>query len=126
MSLQTLIPEVTVAGLTLRPWSLGQLTAASPHVAAILEKAEELGFNVAKAMDGKFDETKLARLLLVSMPSVVELLAVSVKKPRAELEDLDLPAAVELVKAAAQVNWDHLKNSFAPPAAAKAGAKKTS
>lgn len=127
MSSNVLFTGVTVAGYEVKPWGLGQIARAAPHLAQVLATAREMKFDLAAAMRApdKVDQVKSAELMLRAMPAIVELLVISIKQPVTTVEEFDAPTSMRLIKAVFTVNRDYLKNSFAPAGvAAGAGASK--
>lgn len=129
MSTETLLPDVAVAGRSVRPWSLGQIAKVGPHISAVLGVAQRLGFDFAPMVKGGMDavnEMTLARVILESGDAIVEILAISLKEPRERVEELQPAESILLLKAVFAANRDHLKNSLAPMlAGARAAAAAT-
>jgi hypothetical protein len=130
MSVNTIFSEITIAGWTVKPWSLGKLVNCSEPLARIIENAEKMDLDLgpifsdtANAVQGV--ELKIALLITVSLPAVQDIMAATFDVPVAEMGKIDLPTAIKIAKAIFTVNQDQLKNSFAPPAVDPAGAKTT-
>ncbi len=117
MSTETLMPDVDVMGHNVRPWSLGQIAKVGPHISHVLGVAQRLGFDFTPALRGglgALDQVTLTRVLLESGDAVVHILAISLKQPVEQVEEMAPAESIALLKAVFVANKDHLKNSLAP------------
>jgi hypothetical protein len=130
-----LYPERTVAGLKLKPWTLGQLVEASPALDAIFVAAEALGIDlgaqialamgIAQTAAVELTPTQTSRLVVRSLPHLLPILAASTGRPIDELRELSLPATVQLTMAVLGLNAEQLV-SFTDAGAAGGGTAQAS
>ena len=113
--LTQLTAEETVGGYTIKPWTIKQLIQVMP----ILDKlAEELGkkeisFESFQGLVETHGVLVLKDLLQAALPQLPEFLAISLRKERGEMEELDLGQAMQIGVKVLALNVEHLKNAFA-------------
>ena len=112
--LTSLLAEENLDGYTIKPWTIKQLLQVMP----ILDKlAEELGKKEIsfESLDRLVEEhgvLVLKDLLQVALPQLPDFLAISLKKDKAEMEELDLGQAMHIGVKVLALNVEHLKNAF--------------
>uniref|UniRef100_A0A7V4LD88 Uncharacterized protein n=1 Tax=Desulfobacca acetoxidans TaxID=60893 RepID=A0A7V4LD88_9BACT len=112
--LTSLLAEENLDGYTVKPWTIKQLLQVMP----ILDKlAEELGKKEIsfESLDRLVEEhgvLVLKDLLQAALPQLPDFLAISLKKEKAEMEELDLGQAMKIGIKVLALNVEHLKNAF--------------
>jgi len=112
--LTSLLAEENLDGYTIKPWTIKQLLQVMP----ILDKlAEELGKKEIsfESLDRLVEEhgvLVLKDLLQAALPQLPDFLAISLKKDKAEMEELDLGQAMQIGVKVLAMNVEHLKNAF--------------
>lgn len=112
--LTSLLAEENLDGYTVKPWTIKQLLQVMP----ILDKlAEELGKKeiTFESLDRLVEEhgvLVLKDLLQAALPQLPDFLAISLKKEKAEMEELDLGQAMQIGVKVLALNVEHLKNAF--------------
>ncbi|MDI6853005.1 MAG: hypothetical protein QME75_05295 [Deltaproteobacteria bacterium] len=112
--LTSLLAEENLDGYTVKPWTIKQLLQVMP----ILDKlAEELGKKEIsfESLDRLVEEhgvLVLKDLLQAALPQLPDFLAISLKKDKAEMEELDLGQAMQIGVKVLAMNVEHLKNAF--------------
>jgi len=112
--LTSLMAEENLDGYNVKPWTIKQLLQVMP----ILDKlAEELGKKEIsfESLDRLVEEhgvLVLKDLLQAALPQLPDLLAISLKKEKAEMEELDLGQAIQIGGKVLALNVEHLKNAF--------------
>ena len=112
--LTSLLAEENLDGYTIKPWTIKQLLQVMP----ILDKlAEELGKKeiTFESLDRLVEEhgvLVLKDLLQAALPHLPDFLAISLKKDKAEMEELDLGRAMHIGVKVLALNVEHLKNAF--------------
>jgi hypothetical protein len=112
--LTSLLAEENLDGYTVKPWTIKQLLQVMP----ILDRlAEELGKKeiTFESLDRLVEEhgvLVLKDLLQAALPQLPDFLAISLKKDKAEMEELDLGQAMKIGVKVLALNVEHLKNAF--------------
>jgi hypothetical protein len=112
--LTSLLAEENLDGYTVKPWTIKQLLQVMP----ILDRlAEELGKKeiTFESLDRLVEEhgvMVLKDLLQAALPQLPDFLAISLKKDKAEMEELDLGQAMQIGVKVLALNVEHLKNAF--------------
>jgi hypothetical protein len=112
--LTSLMAEENLDGYTVKPWTIKQLLQVMP----ILDRlAEELGKKeiTFESLDRLVEEhgvLVLKDLLQAALPQLPDFLAISLKKDKAEMEELDLGQAMKIGVKVLALNVEHLKNAF--------------
>jgi len=112
--LETLFPDRDVFGVTIRPWTLGQIAKCAPAIAGLLEQANAQKLDIAKTFNGG-DWSQIALLLAKCPDHVLKLVEVSTNLQPETVADLDLPKAIRILQAMFEANADYIKNSLARP-----------
>lgn len=121
--LETLLPERTVAGFTIRPWSLAQLIQVLPAVERTLARAEALDLDFT-TIEAESAGPKMLRLITQSLPDLREVLAITLfgastmgdtlsPEQILKLDALSLGQIAALVTAVIAANKAELKHFFA-------------
>lgn len=112
--LTSFLAEENLDGYTVKPWTIKQLLQVMP----ILDKlAEELGKKEIsfESLDRLVEEhgvLVLKDLLQAALPQLPDFLAISLKKEKAEMEELNLGQAMQIGVKVLALNVEHLKNAF--------------
>jgi hypothetical protein len=112
--LTSLTAEENLDGYTVKPWTIKQLLQVMP----ILDRlAEELGkkdisFESLDRLVEEHGVLVLKDLLQAALPQLPDFLAISLKKEKAEMEELDLGRAMQIGVKVLALNVEHLKNAF--------------
>jgi hypothetical protein len=112
--LNALTAEEEVLGYRVKPWTIKQLLQVMP----ILDRlAEELGKKKIsfESLDRLVEEhgvLVLKDLLQAALPQLPDFLAISLKRDKAEMEELELGQVMKIGVKVLALNVEHLKNAF--------------
>lgn len=103
-----LIPEESVAGYTVKPWTLAQVIALTEEIEAV---AQDLGEKGA-TLDG-FAEKPMETVKMVA-PHLPKFLAVTLGIPVEEAGEMPAGDAVLVALTIVRQNINHIRNLFGP------------
>jgi hypothetical protein len=104
--LDILFPEIEVEGVRLRPWSLGQVVDLAPVFTALSKGMKENGITLTNI------ESRMDDFVLLVMPYMARIIAVSARLPEEEVRAWPLNKATMIAMSILSQNVEHLKNSF--------------
>ena len=112
--LNALTAEEEVLGYRVKPWTLKQLIQVMPILDRLAEELQKKNISF-ESLDRLIEEhgvLVLKDLLQAALPELPDFLAISLKKEKAEMEELDLGQAMQIGVKILALNVDHLKNAF--------------
>lgn len=104
-------PE-TIAGYTVKPWTLRRFNLVYPITKAIIDRLRSAGLTLDNAET--FLADKALDLLPELLPFLADLLAASLDIPKTKVEELDVTMAAALTITIFRQNLVPLKNCLAP------------
>jgi hypothetical protein len=112
--LTSLLAEDVLEGYTVKPWTIKQLLQATPILKDLAKKLGEMGITLDNFGDMVASQgvQGLAGLIDLILPRLPEFLAISLRVPKEEAEEMDLGLALRLAVKVLALNVEHLKNSF--------------
>jgi hypothetical protein len=112
--LTSLLAEDVLEGYTVKPWTIKQLLQVTPILKDLAKKLGEMGITLDNFGDMVASQgvQGLAGLIDLILPRLPEFLAISLRVPKEEAEEMDLGLALRLAVKVLALNVEHLKNSF--------------
>ncbi|MGC8817755.1 MAG: hypothetical protein ACP5PX_08275 [Candidatus Hadarchaeum sp.] len=112
--LTSLLAEENLNGYTIKPWTIKQLLQVMPILDRLAEELgkKEISFESLDRLVEEHGVSVLKDLLQAAMPQLPDFLAISLKKEKAEMEELDLGQALQIGVKVLALNVEHLKNAF--------------
>jgi len=112
--LTSLLAEDVLEGYTIKPWTIKQLLQVTPILKDLAKKLGEMGITLDNFGDMVASQgvQGLAGLIDLILPRLPEFLAISLRVPKEEAEEMDLGLALRLAVKVLALNVEHLKNSF--------------
>jgi hypothetical protein len=112
--LTSLMAEENLDGYTVKPWTIKQLLQVMPILDRLAEELgkKEISFESLDRLVEEHGVLVLKDLLQVALPHLPDFLAISLKKDKAEMEELDLGQAMQIGVKVLALNVEHLKNAF--------------
>jgi len=112
--LNALTAEEEVLGYRVKPWTLKQLIQVMPILDRLAEELQKknLSFEGLDRLIEEHGVLVLKDLLQAGLPELPDFLAISLRKEKAEMEELDLGQAMQIGVKILALNVDHLKNAF--------------
>jgi hypothetical protein len=112
--LTSLMAEENLDGYTVKPWTIKQLLQVMPILDRLAEELgkKEISFESLDRLVEEHGVLVLKDLLQVALPQLPDFLAISLKKDKAEMEELDLGQAMHIGVKVLALNVEHLKNAF--------------
>lgn len=108
--IETLCPEKIIEGFTLRPWSLRQTMLLMPIFSMLKDDIEGKGITIEKFL--KFKPGDIFDLAILFSPYLIDIMAITLNRPKEQIDNLDLDKAVILVLEIFDQNIIYLKNCF--------------
>jgi hypothetical protein len=112
--LTALTAEEEIMGYRVKPWTLKQLIQVMPILDRLAEELQKKNISL-EGLDRLIEEhgvLVLKDLLQAALPELPAFLAISLRKERGEMEELDLGQAMQIGVKILALNVDHLKNTF--------------
>lgn len=112
--LNALAAEEEVLGYRVKPWTLKQLIQVMPILDRLAGDLKEKNISWEN-LDRLIEEhgvLVLKDLLQAVLPALPEFLAISLRKDKEEMEELDLGRAMQIGVKVLALNIEHLKNDF--------------
>lgn len=106
--------EEEVLGYRVRPWTLKQLIQVMPILDRMVGELKEKNISL-DSLERLIEEhgvLVLKDLLQAALPALPDFLAISLRKEKGEMEELDLGQAMQIGVKILALNVDHLKNAF--------------
>jgi len=112
--LTSLLAEENLDGYTIKPWTIKQLLQVMPILDRLAEELgkKEISFESLDRLVEEHGVLVLKDLLQAALPQLPDFLAISLKKDKAEMEELDLGQAMKIGVKVLALNVEHLKNAF--------------
>jgi hypothetical protein len=112
--LTSLLAEENLDGYTVKPWTIKQLLQVMPILDKLAEDLgkKEISFESLDRLVEVHGVLVLKDLLQAALPHLPDFLAISLKKDKAEMEELDLGQAMQIGVKVLALNVEHLKNAF--------------
>ncbi|MFZ5451613.1 MAG: hypothetical protein ACOZF2_07055 [Thermodesulfobacteriota bacterium] len=112
--LTSLLAEENLDGYTVKPWTIKQLLQVMPILDRLAEELgeKEISFESLDRLVEEHGVLVLKDLLQAALPQLPDFLAISLKKEKAEMEELDLGQALHIGVKVLALNVEHLKNAF--------------
>jgi hypothetical protein len=112
--LTSLLAEENLDGYTIKPWTIKQLLQVMPILDRLAEELgkKEISFESLDRLVEEHGVLVLKDLLQAALPQLPDFLAISLKKDKAEMEELDLGQALQIGVKVLALNVEHLKNAF--------------
>ena len=112
--LTSLLAEENLDGYTVKPWTIKQLLQVMPILDRLAEELgkKEISFESLDRLVEEHGVLVLKDLLQVALPQLPDFLAISLKRDKAEMEELDLGQAMQIGVKVLALNVEHLKNAF--------------
>jgi hypothetical protein len=112
--LTSLLAEDVLEGYTVKPWTIKQLLQVTPILKDLAKKLGEMSITVDNFGDIVASQGVQGWVWLIDLilPRLPEFLAISLRIPKAETEEMDLGLALHLAVKVLATNVEHLKNSF--------------
>jgi len=112
--LTSLLAEENLDGYTVKPWTIKQLLQVMPILDRLAEELgkKEISFESLDRLVEEHGVLVLKDLLQAALPQLPDFLAISLKKEKAEMEELDLGQAMKIGVKVLALNVEHLKNAF--------------
>jgi hypothetical protein len=112
--LTSLLAEENLDGYTIKPWTIKQLLQVMPILDRLAEDLgkKEISFESLDRLVEEHGVLVLKDLLQAALPQLPDFLAISLKKDKAEMEELDLGQAMKIGVKVLALNVEHLKNAF--------------
>ena len=112
--LTSLLAEENLDGYTVKPWTIKQLLQVMPILDRLAEELgkKEISFESLDRLVEEHGVLVLKDLLQAALPQLPDFLAISLKKEKAEMEELDLGRAMHIGVKVLALNVEHLKNAF--------------
>lgn len=112
--LTSLLAEEKLDGYTVKPWTIKQLLQVMPILDRLAEELgkKEISFESLDRLVEEHGVLVLKDLLQAALPQLPDFLAISLKKEKAEMEELDLGRAMHIGVKVLALNVEHLKNAF--------------
>ena len=112
--LTSLLAEENLDGYTVKPWTIKQLLQVMPILDRLAEELgkKEISFESLDRLVEEHGVLVLKDLLQAALPQLPDFLAISLKKEKAEMEELDLGLAMKIGVKVLALNVEHLKNAF--------------
>jgi hypothetical protein len=112
--LTSLMAEENLDGYTVKPWTIKQLLQVMPILDRLAEELgkKEISFESLDRLVEEHGVLVLKDLLQAALPQLPDFLAISLKKEKAEMEELDLGQAMKIGVKVLALNVEHLKNAF--------------
>jgi hypothetical protein len=112
--LNSLLAEEKVEGFVIKPWTIKQLIQVMPILDSLAEELRQKDISV-DSLDRLVEAQGvlvLKDLLQAALPHLPDFLAISLRKEKAEMEELDLGQAMQIGVKILALNVEHLKNAF--------------
>ncbi|MBW1990781.1 MAG: hypothetical protein JRI59_01355, partial [Deltaproteobacteria bacterium] len=109
-----LTAEENVLDYRVKPWTLKQLIQVMPILDRLAEDLKEKNISM-ESLDRLIEKKGvlvLKDLLKAALPALPEFLAISLRKEKEEMEELDLGQAMQVGVKILALNVEHLKNAF--------------
>jgi hypothetical protein len=112
--LPQLLAEEEVCGYQVKPWTIKQLLQVMPILDRLAEelRQKDISFESLDRLVEEHGVLVLKDLLQAALPQLPDFLAISLKKEKAEMEELDLGQALHIGVKILALNVEHLKNAF--------------
>jgi hypothetical protein len=112
--LTSLLAEENLDGYIVKPWTIKQLLQVMPILDRLAEELgkKEISFESLDRLVEEHGVLVLKDLLQAALPQLPDFLAISLKKEKAEMEELDLGQAMQIGVKVLALNVEHLKNAF--------------
>jgi hypothetical protein len=112
--LTSLLAEENLDGYIVKPWTIKQLLQVMPILDRLAEELgkKEITFESLDRLVEEYGVLVLKDLLQAALPQLPDFLAISLKKEKAEMEELDLGQAMQIGVKVLALNVEHLKNAF--------------
>jgi len=112
--LTSLMAEENLDGYIVKPWTIKQLLQVMPILDRLAEELgkKEISFESLDRLVEEHGVLVLKDLLQAALPQLPDFLAISLKKDKAEMEELDLGQAMQIGVKVLALNVEHLKNAF--------------
>jgi hypothetical protein len=112
--LTSLLAEENLDGYTVKPWTIKQLLQVMPILDRLAEELgkKEISFESLDRLVEEHGVLVLKDLLQAALPQLPDFLAISLKKDKVEMEELDLGQAMQIGVKVLALNVEHLKNAF--------------
>jgi hypothetical protein len=107
---ETLLDSDTVAGITVRPWTLSKGAALSPVFEEIVKEFKRRKLNF-RDFFAKSDTINIDQLYFVVAPFIPEILRITLDGK--DIENISQPDSLKLVTIIVRQNIEYLKNLFA-------------
>jgi hypothetical protein len=106
--------EENLDGYTVKPWTIKQLLQVMPILDRLAEdlRQKDISFESLDRLVEEHGVLVLKDLLQAALPQLPDFLAISLKKDKAEMEELDLGQAMKIGVKVLALNVEHLKNAF--------------
>ena len=111
---EILFPDIEVEGITVRPWSFGQLAYMGPTLHKIMLEAQKCGFTADDFSDKtkELDMIKVSSLIMLVSPFVPEMVSMTTGIKRTEVESWPPEKGVAVFLTILSQNADKLKNLY--------------
>ena len=112
--LTSLLAEENLDGYIVKPWTIKQLLQVMPILDQLAEELgkKEISFESLDRLVEEHGVLVLKDLLQAALLQLPDFLAISLKKNKAEMEELDLGQAMHIGVKILALNVEHLKNAF--------------
>jgi hypothetical protein len=112
---QILVPDIEVAGVKVRPWTMKQFFAMAPITMRIIQtlEAKEGGLsNFDALMKGEAKPETILQILADLGPFVPEIISKTIDMPEEEVERMEFDKAMSIALVITIQNVEKLKNLF--------------
>jgi hypothetical protein len=109
---EVLFTSQEVAGCTVQPWTLGQLSKLMPAFERLAVGFKRRGIALKDVL--RTVQSEPFSVLVPLAEELGEILTVTVGKPREEIDRLRIDQVIELSLVVIRQNVEYLKNSFGP------------
>jgi len=101
-----LFPDVTVCGLTVKPWTMNTMNELSPSLLGIFRGLKKEGIKISEAMDN------FVELILITVPYMARIISLSSGCTEEYAGKLEPGDAVNIMTVIVTQNWKRIKNSL--------------
>jgi hypothetical protein len=109
---EILFPDISVAGLKIRPWTFGQFMDMLPVFRKAADRLLEIGIGKNDIDEALSDPSKMLEFVSIILPISGEVIAKTVGVSEEEVRDWPIDKAVQVLIVILSENAGRIKNSF--------------
>ena len=113
--IEILFPEIKIGGITVKPWSFGQLFDLAVILEKLFDKMEAAGISFDDLRDTEFISIKtIPRLMTIAKDEILQIVSITIGKDVKDVSALSIQTAVSIIVTIFNQNKEQIKNAFSP------------